>query len=217
MVGTHQRPEQGENSQQLGQNEAPLPPPPTLAEAIAALLDARTEQTELMRLLVQNTARTRRQEPLAPGGQQSTFGDFMATHPPVFSEAEEPLDADNWLRVIESKFGLLQCSEQQKPLFAAQQLRGHASAWWDSYKSTRAEGHVVEWQEFRTAFRSRYIPASLMDRKCSEFLKLEQGGKSVQAYARLFNTLCQYASRYVRDEDEKRDRFFRGLNPDIRE
>ena len=119
MVGTRQRPEQGENSQQLGQNEAPLPPPPTLAEAIAALLNARTEQTELMRLLVQNTARTRRQEPLAPGGQQSTFGDFMATHPPVFSEAEEPLDADNWLRVIESKFGLLQCSEQHKPLFAA--------------------------------------------------------------------------------------------------
>ena len=39
-----------------------LPPPPTLAQAIAAMMESREEQTELMHLLVQNTARQ--------GGQQ---------------------------------------------------------------------------------------------------------------------------------------------------
>ena len=72
------------------------------------------EQTELLRLLVQGGNRQRgRQE---QGGPATTYGDFLATHPPVFSDAEEPVEAENWLRVIVSKFGLLQCTEVQKPV-----------------------------------------------------------------------------------------------------
>jgi hypothetical protein len=48
------------------------------------------------------------------------MGDFEATHPPLFTKAGEPLEADNWLRVIESNFGQLCCTETQKTLFAAQ-------------------------------------------------------------------------------------------------
>jgi hypothetical protein len=39
-----------------------------------------------------------------------------ATHPLLFTEAREPLEADHWLWVIESKFGLLHCTEVQKTL-----------------------------------------------------------------------------------------------------
>jgi hypothetical protein len=49
----------------------------------------------------------------------TTYSDFVATHPPVYTEAGEPLVADYWLRVIESKFGLLCCTEVQKTLFTA--------------------------------------------------------------------------------------------------
>jgi hypothetical protein len=51
---------------------------------------------------------------------QTTYSDFVATHPPLFTEAGEPLKADHYLRVIESKFGLLRCTEVQKTLFATQ-------------------------------------------------------------------------------------------------
>jgi hypothetical protein len=44
----------------------------------------------------------------------------MATHPPLFTEAEEPLEADYWLRVMESKFRLLRCTKVQKTLFSVQ-------------------------------------------------------------------------------------------------
>ena len=98
--------------------EATPPPPPSLAQAIAAVLESREEQTELLRHLVHNSTRQRgRQE---QGGQRATYADFLATHPPVFSDAEDPMEAENWLRVIESKFGLLLCIDNQKPLFAAQ-------------------------------------------------------------------------------------------------
>jgi hypothetical protein len=43
----------------------------------------------------------------------------VATHPPLFTEAGEPLEADHWLRVMESKFEFLHCTEVQKALFAA--------------------------------------------------------------------------------------------------
>ena len=51
----------------------------------------------------------------------------METQPLVFAKGEEPLDAIEWLQVIKQKFGLIQCTEVQKSIFAAQQLRGAAS------------------------------------------------------------------------------------------
>jgi hypothetical protein len=48
----------------------------------------------------------------------------------MFSKADEPLEADDWLRTMEQKFEFIQCTEYQKPVFVAQQLRGATGAWW---------------------------------------------------------------------------------------
>jgi hypothetical protein len=45
---------------------------------------------------------------------------FLATQPPTFTVASEPLEVDHWLHTIESKFNLLNCTENQKTLFPAQ-------------------------------------------------------------------------------------------------
>ena len=60
------------------------------------------------------------------GPHETSYLDFSETRLPLFIKAEDPLEADEWIRVIEQKFGLLRCTETQKPLFAAQQLRGEA-------------------------------------------------------------------------------------------
>jgi hypothetical protein len=78
------------------------------------------------------------------------------------------------------------------------------------------DGHVVEWREFKAAFRGHHIPAGLMDRKLNEFLALTQGNRTVLQYAQAFNDLCQYAG-YHADTDEKRDRFRRGLSTKLRD
>jgi hypothetical protein len=54
------------------------------------------------------------------GPRETTYLEFSETRPPLFIKAEEPLEADEWVRVIEQKFGLVQCTETQKPLFATQ-------------------------------------------------------------------------------------------------
>jgi hypothetical protein len=72
--------------------------------------------------------------------------------------------------------------------------------------------HVVEWREFKAAFRGHHIPAGIMDRKLNEFLALTQGNHIVLQYAQAFNDLCQYVGYHVDTDDKKRDRFRRGLS-----
>jgi hypothetical protein len=92
----------------------------------------------------------------------------------LFTRVEDPLDADVWLRVVESKFPLLngECSDAAKVLFAAQQLRGPARTWWDHFLAMQPADHVAVWEEFKVAFRGHHILAGIMDRKLSEFLAL---------------------------------------------
>jgi hypothetical protein len=116
-----------------GQNERvppPPPPPPTLQELMA-------QQNEILRQLAQ-----RQPPPQHYGGGDhqrhpaaATYQEFLSTQPPLFTRAEDPLDADVWLRVVESKFPLLHgnCSEVTKVRFATQQLRGPARTWWDHF------------------------------------------------------------------------------------
>jgi hypothetical protein len=82
-------------------------------------------QTELLNLLVQAQQNQHRQQ--SRGGcddlnsQVASYQDFFSTQPPLFSKAEEPLDADAWLCTIESKFTLLTipCADSSKAHFAA--------------------------------------------------------------------------------------------------
>jgi len=114
------------------------PPPPSLVEVMAA-------QTELLRQIVQGQHQQRgghnAHQPQAAG-----YTDFLGTQPPLFHKTEEPLDADAWIRTIESKFTLLvaPCSEANKARFAAQQLRGTARLWWDHYFAMLPADHVVD-------------------------------------------------------------------------
>ena len=77
--------------------------------------------------------------------------------------------------------------------------------------------HVVNWEEFRTAFRAHHIPEGLLDRKLNEFLALTQGTRTVLQYAQVFNHLCQYARYYADSDDKKQDRFRRGLNTKLKD
>jgi hypothetical protein len=42
---------------------------------------------------------------------ESSYTNFLAMDPPMFTEASDPLEVDNWLHITESMFGLLHCSE----------------------------------------------------------------------------------------------------------
>ena len=94
------------------------PNPPDLAQATAAMLTGRDEQTALLLKIVEQGRAQRHEphhQPLAPG-----YPEFLATQPPLFHKADEPLEADSWLRTIESKFTLHPYNDGDKAGFAAQ-------------------------------------------------------------------------------------------------
>jgi hypothetical protein len=96
------------------------------------------QQNEILRQLAQ-----RQPPPQQYGGGDhhqrpsaaATYQEFLSTQSPLFTRADDPLDADVWLRVVESKFPLLDgvCSDVAKVQFATQQLRGPARTWWDHF------------------------------------------------------------------------------------
>jgi hypothetical protein len=105
----------------------PPPVPPTLAEAIAALVNATADNTRFLWEMAGQQFQQQGGRGYPQGPRETSYLDFSKMHPPLFIKAKDPLEADEWICVIEQKFGLLRCSKTQKPLFAAQQLRGPAS------------------------------------------------------------------------------------------
>ena len=100
----------------------PDPPlvPPTLADAIAALVHVTVENARLLREITQsNQNMVQRNCGRNHNRQEATYVDFIDTRPPVFTKADEPLEADDWLRTMEQKFDLIPCTEFQKPVFVA--------------------------------------------------------------------------------------------------
>jgi hypothetical protein len=197
-----------------GQETTPNPPPvpPTLAEAIATLVNAIADNTRFLHEMAGQQYQQQGGRAYRQGPRETSYLDFSETRPPLFVKAEDPLEADEWIRVIEQKFGLLRCMETQKPLFAAQQLRGPASTWWGNYVAIQPAGHQVTSDEFKLAFWEHYILEGVLHMKQEEFMKLKQGGDTVTQYLNKFNHLSEYAIDQVNTDLKKRNCFMRGFN-----
>jgi hypothetical protein len=174
-------------------------------------------QTEVLRQILQTQQQMNRGPPHGANhegpNQVTTYAQFVAMKPPTFAKAEDPLEAEAWIKAIEAKFSafVLPCSEENKANFAALQLRGEAFMWLDHFKSMQ-RGHAVTWDEFMQAFKSHHIPKGLMDRKMRELLALRKGSDTVYRYAQKFNSLCQYGGHHVDTDAKKMERFPDGLD-----
>nr|CAB3502616.1 unnamed protein product [Digitaria exilis] len=204
----------GSNANQQGLEGQQQPPPPPPPQQPPTWQQLYATQTEIL-LNLQHQQQMMQQQMLQQGGQRAPqpqvarYEDFLATHPLIFSRADEPLEADTWIRAIESKFTILAtpCTSNRKIVFTAQQLRGPALLWWENYLALQQEGHVVELDEFKAAFKAHHIPAGLVERKLNEFLALTQGTRTVLQYAQAFNGLCPYAGHHADSDEKKLERF----------
>jgi hypothetical protein len=154
---------------------------------------------------------------LHPGGhevnQYSNFKEFMATRPPIFKEAAEPLEAYEWINTMEQKCHMLRLIEELKTKYAAHQLQSLAGIWWSHHHITFPANTLITWEMFTTAFRGNYIPPGLMAMKVGEFMRLTQGTRMMKEYLHAFNNLSRYAPEFVNTDAKKIASFKRGLNP----
>jgi hypothetical protein len=97
-------------------------------------------QNQLMQAMIQTlnqlqpNQQVHHQQPPPPS--QSRLGKFLRTHPTTFSQAKDPMEAEDWLESIEKKLEIAQCKNQEKVLFIAHQLFGIAADWWEMYHNS---------------------------------------------------------------------------------
>jgi hypothetical protein len=135
----------------------------------------------------------------------------MSHHPPVFTHAADPLEAEDWLKTVLKMLTTCQCDDKEKVLYAAGRLQGSASAWWDAYTAAHATPDTITWDECTTDFRSHHIPSGVMKIKKKEFLSLKQEGMSVAKYRDKFTKLSRYAIEEVAEDKKKQKLFLDGL------
>jgi hypothetical protein len=131
----------------------------------------------------------------------------MSPHPPVFSHSVDPLDVNDWLKVIGKKLDITQCNDREKVLYASGRLEGAMSDWWDAFTAAHANADDITWQDFQENFRAHHIPSIIIKLKKKEFLSLTQGNMSVSEYRDRFTQFSHYAQEEV-DTDEKRQECF---------
>jgi hypothetical protein len=210
MVNARQGPNNNRN--QRGQQIPPPPPNPNMEQFIAAQMQLLQGLTGTVQQIQQNQLNQQHhhQQQNAPPARDR-HRDFMSHHPPMFSHAVDPLDADDWLKVIGKKLDITQCNDREKVLYASGRLDGAASDWWDAFTAAHPNADTITWQEFQTNFRAHHIPSGIMKLKKKEFLSLTQGNMTISEYRDRFTQLSRYAPEEVDTNEKCQERFLEGL------
>jgi hypothetical protein len=101
------------------------------------------------------------------------LAEFLQTRPTTFSQAKDPMDAEDWLKGVKKKLVIAQRTDHEKVLFAAHQLYGTTANWWETYCNTHVNIDAITWNEFKAHFRTHYVPRGTMKLKKKEFADLK--------------------------------------------
>jgi hypothetical protein len=125
------------------------------------------------------------------------------------------MEAKDWLKGVEKKLVIAQCTDREKVLFVAQQLFGTVVNWWETYSNTHADVDSITSNEFKAHFCNHYVLRSTIKLKKKEFTDLKQGGMTVNEYLNSFIQLSKYATKDINTDEKKQNMFMKGLNDDI--
>ena len=118
---------------------------------------------------------------------------------------------------MERVFDYKQTPDNKKVKIVALKLRKYASTWWASVCAKRArqdKDKIRSWNKMKKLLKEKFLPSYYVQENFLKFHKLEQGSKSVEEYARDFES---YAMRCGVQEDEPQTlvRFLGGLDSEI--
>jgi hypothetical protein len=83
------------------------------------------------------------------------------------------MEAEDWLKEVEKKLVIAQCTDRERVLFATHQLFGTTVNLWETYYSTHADVDSIMWNKFKAHFCNHYVPRDTMKLK-KEFTNLSR-------------------------------------------
>jgi hypothetical protein len=114
------------------------------------------------------------------------------------------MEAEDWLKSIEKKMEITQCTDKKKVLFAAHQLFGAAAEWWETYHNSHQNVGGITWNKFKARFRTHYVPRGTLKLKKKEFSELQQDEMTVNEYHSKFTQMSRYAPNEVNTDERNR-------------
>ncbi|XP_012846710.1 PREDICTED: uncharacterized protein LOC105966666 [Erythranthe guttata] len=146
---------------------------------------------------------------------QAIYERFLRMNPSEFHGGTDPTIAEEWIKSLEVIYDYMQMTDRDRVHCAIFLLRNEARHWWEGIKEgTNLE--TLPWTEFKVQFFEKYFSKDVRAHKLKEFLELRQGDLPMIEYIRRFERGCLYAPFIVRDAEEKKNHFIRGLQPEIR-
>ncbi|XP_058755199.1 uncharacterized protein LOC131628384 [Vicia villosa] len=143
------------------------------------------------------------QVPVPQAAAGPDFRAFFRMDPPEFVGGLDSLLAHDWLAGMERVFQAIQCTEEEKVIFATQKMKGPALRWWNTASTYFTTQEIPkDWQHFKVAFLEKYFPNSVRTQKEREFQNFKQGDMSVSEYAEKVEDLADYSRQAVYAPDE---------------
>jgi hypothetical protein len=151
------------NTRQEAGNDLDQQEPDQNLDNSQALHQVLAMQTQLMQTVMQAVTAMQQQQqvpppPPPPPQNQNRLAEFLQTRPPLLNVTRDPLEADDWLKAIEKKLLIAQCTDGGKVLFATHQLYGPAVDWWDAHSASHPNAEAITWDQFKTSFRAHFVP-----------------------------------------------------------
>jgi hypothetical protein len=113
------------------------------------------------------------------------------------------MEVEDWLKGVEKKLVIAQCTDHEKVLFATHQLFGMVANWWEMYCNTHANINSITWNEFKARFHTHYVPHDTIKLKKKEFTDLKQGNMTVNEYLNSFIQLSRYTTEDINTDEKK--------------
>ncbi|KZV38438.1 hypothetical protein F511_37736 [Dorcoceras hygrometricum] len=117
---------------------------------------------------------------------------------------------------MEELFDAVEYSQERRLKLAVLQLRENAQRWWKgTSRVMRESGTLISWESFCAAFQQEYTRESYYNNHERVFDTLNQENLRVAEYSRQFPSLLSYLPHVSNQERTKRNKFLRGLRPEL--
>jgi hypothetical protein len=106
--------------------------------AMQQFLEAQTQLLQNLTNTVTNLQAQVNNPPVQPPSPRNKHRE-LSHHPPMFTHAADPLEAEDWLKTVLKMLTTCQCDDREKVMYAAGRVQGSAAAWWDAYSAAVTE------------------------------------------------------------------------------
>nr|GEV75851.1 retrotransposon protein, putative, Ty3-gypsy subclass [Tanacetum cinerariifolium] len=122
-----------------------------------------------------------------------------------------------WFEKMETVFNISNCTPKYQVKYATCTLQNSALTWWNSHKRTIGvdAAYAMKWAGLIELMTEVYCPRNEVQKMETALWNLTVKGNDLTAYTQRFQELILLCTRMVPDEEDKVERFIRGLPDNI--